>query len=286
MIKQWLWQILAVVRLELRKTFFARRGLWIYLLAVAPLLLFLAASIKAPKIRERLERIAAEHRAPTVALRTIRVGLTREQVIEKLGEPYAQMSKGRPRTEGVMGDLMYKYTDGKSEYWILFEKGKVNHVTTFGPETLAKGSLLFATTFQSYFLRLAIFFGCVGVFTNLFRGEMVDKSLHFYLLTPMRREVLLAGKYLTGLLATAIIFSASTGLQLMILLSQFDHAVTAEYLAGPGWHQIFSYLAVTVLPVSAMAAFSSRRECSFETRSFQPRSSWFGKELMCSCQRC
>jgi len=249
MIKQWLWQILAVIRLELRKTFFARRGLWIYLLAFAPMLLFMAAAVKGPKSRERLERIAVRHPTPTVALRTIRVGLTREQVIEKLGEPYMQMSEGHPRTEGVRGDLMYKYTDGKSEYWILFDKGKVNHVTIFGEQTLAKGSLLFATTFQSYFLRLAIFFGCVGVFTNLFRGEMVDKSLHFYLLTPMRREVLLAGKYLTGLLATAVIFSVSTGLQLTALLSQFDHAVVAEYLAGPGWHQIFSYLGVTVLLV-------------------------------------
>src|SRR5262249_13310392 len=65
--------------------------------------------------------------------------------------------------------------------------------------------------------------------------------------TPMRREVLLAGKYLTGLLAPAVIFSASTGLQLMVLLSRFDHTATAEYLAGSGWHQIFSYLAVTLL---------------------------------------
>src|SRR5262245_48545219 len=182
MIKQWLWQILAVVRLELRKTFFARRGLWIYLLAFAPMLLFLAAAIKTPRMQERLQRIAAQHPASTVALRSIRVGLTREQVVEKLGEPYAQISRGRPRTEGVTGDLMYKYTDGKSEYWILFSQGKVNHVTVFGPGTLAKGSLLFATTFQSYFLRLAIFFGCVGIFINLFRGEMLDKSLHFYLL--------------------------------------------------------------------------------------------------------
>jgi len=246
MTKQWLSQILAVIRLELRKTFFARRGLWIYLLAFAPMLLFLAAAIKGPRVQERLERIAARHPAPTVALRTIRVGLTREQVVEKLGEPYEQMA-GHPRTEGVRGDLMYKYTDGKSDCWVLFEKGKVNHVTTFGAQNLAKGSVLFATTFQSYFLRLAIFFGCVGIFTNLFRGEMLDKSLHFYLLTPMRREVLLAGKYLTGLLATAVIFSVSTGLQLTALLSQFDHAAVTEYLAGPGWRQIFSYLAVTVL---------------------------------------
>ena len=40
MIKLWCTQILAVVRLEMRKTFFARRGLWIYLLAFAPVFLY------------------------------------------------------------------------------------------------------------------------------------------------------------------------------------------------------------------------------------------------------
>ncbi len=123
----------------------------------------------------------------------------------------------------------------------------MRHIGSFGPETLEKDSLIFATSFQSYFLRLAIFFGCVGVFTNLFRGEMLDKSLHFYLLTPMRREVLLAGKYLAGLLATVVIFTLSAGLQLTAMLWRFDHATIVEYLGGPGWHQIVSYLSVTVL---------------------------------------
>jgi hypothetical protein len=45
----------------------------------------------------------------------------------------------------------------------------------------------------------------------------------------------------------------STGLQLTGLLSRFDHA-TAEYLAGPGWHQIFAYLAVTVLACKYLTA--------------------------------
>ena len=36
----WVTQIAAVVRLEMRKTFFAKRGLWVYLLAFFPLLIF------------------------------------------------------------------------------------------------------------------------------------------------------------------------------------------------------------------------------------------------------
>jgi hypothetical protein len=41
----WLAQIRAVVRLEMKKTFFSRRGLWVYLLALAPVLLFLGRTI-------------------------------------------------------------------------------------------------------------------------------------------------------------------------------------------------------------------------------------------------
>ena len=41
MMRLWWAQVRAVVRLEMKKTFFARRGLWIYILALLPLLLFL-----------------------------------------------------------------------------------------------------------------------------------------------------------------------------------------------------------------------------------------------------
>ena len=54
-------QLFAVFRLEIRKTFFARRGLWIYLLAIAPVLLFAADSIYAPRERTRLQDLAAAH---------------------------------------------------------------------------------------------------------------------------------------------------------------------------------------------------------------------------------
>jgi len=63
MIQQWSSQILAVVRLELRKTFFARRGLWVYLLAFAPVLLFAGHALFAPRAQERLARLAQEHPA-------------------------------------------------------------------------------------------------------------------------------------------------------------------------------------------------------------------------------
>lgn len=245
MIRKWWSQTLAVMRLELRKTFFARRGLWVYALAFAPALIFVAHSILVPREQDRLARLAKQHPASTQALLAIRVGDSQDEV-EKAGEPYFQRS-GRLRTEGLRGDRLAKYTDGRSDFYVLFEQGNVKYVRRIEPESLARGSLIFAASFQTYFLRLAIFFGCVGIFINLFRGEMLDKSLHFYLLTPIRREVLMAGKYLAGLLATVVIFTTSTALQWMLMVWPSDHASIARYLAGPGWGQVLSYLAVTAL---------------------------------------
>ncbi len=41
----WWRQIQSVIRLEMRKTFFAKRGIWVYLLALAPVALFLLDSV-------------------------------------------------------------------------------------------------------------------------------------------------------------------------------------------------------------------------------------------------
>src|SRR5205823_10368913 len=89
---------------------------------------------------------------------------------------------------------------------------------------------IFATVFQFFYLRLAIFFGCLGIFMNLFRGEILDRSLHFYCLAPIRREVLMAGKFLAGLLATSTIFVTSELLQTIAFLWHFPPNVRDLYL--------------------------------------------------------
>jgi hypothetical protein len=236
------------MRLELAKTFFARRGLWVYLLALAPVLLYSAHSIYAPREQERLARLAAAHPLPAAELRGLKIGAKQDDVVARFGQPYAKRG-GQFHMEGgrVSRRAWFWYTDGKSNFLLRFVDGVLTRIDRTDPETIADDSFLFATIFQFYYLRLAIFFGCLGVFMNLFRGEMLDKSLHFYLLTPVRREVLLAGKYLAGLVATVGIFTASTALQMPAMLAQFDHSAIAEYFAGPGWGHFAAYLGVTVL---------------------------------------
>src|SRR5579872_3030155 len=150
----WRAQILAILRLEIKKNFLARRGLWIYLLAAAPAVLMWTRVL----VDMRHERV---------------------------------------------GDL-------------------------------GRDSLIFAAMFQFFYLRLAVFFGCVGVFLKLFRGEMLEKSLHYYLLAPVRRDVLLVGKYLAGVVTTSIIFCTGTALTLAAVLVHVPRAQAEQYLFGGG----------------------------------------------------
>src|SRR6185503_18595199 len=64
---------------------------------------------------------------------------------------------------------------------------------------------IYAVFYQTFALRLSLFLSCAMVFSQLFRGEVLEKTLHFYLLAPVRREVLMVGKYLAGVVSMSAI---------------------------------------------------------------------------------
>ena len=67
-----------------------------------------------------------------------------------------------------------------------------------------------ANFFEFLVLRFAVYLGCVWIFMNLFRGDLLDRTLHYYLLAPIRREVLVAGKYAAGVAAGWAVFGTVT----------------------------------------------------------------------------
>jgi len=107
--------------------------------------------------------------------------------------------------------------------------------------------IVYAGVFQLFVLRLAIFFGCVAIFMNLFRGEVLEKSLHYYFLAPVRREVLVVGKYLSGLVTTVLLFGLGTLLSYLILCAHLASVKNTELLAGPALSHLGAYLGVTAL---------------------------------------
>jgi ABC-type transport system involved in multi-copper enzyme maturation permease subunit len=109
-------------------------------------------------------------------------------------------------------------------------------------------SISYAAVYGGLILRTLVFFGCAWVFMNLFRGEVVDRSLHYYFLAPVRREVLVVGKYLSGLIATVVLFSITTiGSMLILYFSLYPSESGRYFFGGVGASQMLAYLGVTIL---------------------------------------
>ena len=138
------------------------------------------------------------------------------------------------------------YSDGKREARLEFSDGKLVSKDIRPLLSLEEDRRIFAGVFQFFYLRLAIFFGCLGIFMNLFRGELLDKTLHFWFLAPARREVLLAGKYGAGLIASIVIFAGGALLCFGVLLWTHDPVEVQAYWQNAGMAHAFWYALAAV----------------------------------------
>jgi len=125
----------------------------------------------------------------------------------------------------------------------------------FESHTLAKDTNVLAGIFQIFFLRPAVYFGCVGIFTYLFRGELVERTLHYYFLSPIRREVMVAGKYAAGLITAAFFFCGSIILSFTGMYAHYaGHEIRAYVVDGPGLGHLLAYIGITALACMAYGA--------------------------------
>jgi ABC-type transport system involved in multi-copper enzyme maturation permease subunit len=117
-------------------------------------------------------------------------------------------------------------------------------------------NMIFAIYYGGLILRTVIFFGCAWIFMNLFRGDIIDRSLHFYFLSPVRREVLVVGKYLSGLVTSIILFTGTTIVSMLLLyLPHFPSESSRFFFEGPGMGQLLTYAGITVLACIGYGAF-------------------------------
>lgn len=128
-------------------------------------------------------------------------------------------------------------------------------VSISGPDTPrqalsipGRGSLVYSYLYGALVLRTVVFFGCAWIFMNLFRGDIVDRSLHYYFLAAVRRDVLVVGKYLTGLLTSVVLFGGVTlATALLIHLPLGFSGAVDHLLNGSGLSQALAYTGITVL---------------------------------------
>jgi ABC-type transport system involved in multi-copper enzyme maturation permease subunit len=112
---------------------------------------------------------------------------------------------------------------------------------------LSEDTNILAGIVQLYYIRLAVFFGCLGIFSRLIRGEMIERSLHFYLLSPVRREVLLLAKFAAGSISAVFLFGSAIVANFALMYAGFGGAGRDYVFNGPGMGQLEAYLLIIVL---------------------------------------
>ena len=119
-----------------------------------------------------------------------------------------------------------------------------------------KYAIIYSILYNGLILRTVVFFGCAWIFMNLFRGELVDRSLHYYFLSAVRRDVLVVGKYLSGLITSIVLFCGLTiAAMLLLYVPHFWSESMRFFLEGQGMTQILTYAGITALACLGYEAF-------------------------------
>jgi hypothetical protein len=119
-----------------------------------------------------------------------------------------------------------------------------------------KYAIIYSILYNGLILRTVVFFGCAWIFMNLFRGELVDRSLHYYFLSAVRRDVLVVGKYLSGLITSIVLFCGLTiAAMLLLYVPHFWSESIRFFLEGQGMTQILTYAGITALACLGYGAF-------------------------------
>lgn len=117
-------------------------------------------------------------------------------------------------------------------------------------------SVIYAVLYNGLILRTVVFFGSAWIFMNLFRGELVDRSLHYYFLSAVRREVLVVGKYISGLVTSIILFTGTTVVAMLLLYFPHFYSQSLRYFTeGRGLSQLLTYAGITILACIGYGAF-------------------------------
>ena len=113
---------------------------------------------------------------------------------------------------------------------------------------IEKARRIFSFIYSTFILGAVIFLGSAAIFTALFRSDMLNRSAHYYLLTPVRRELLALGKFLAGLISAFLVFTSTTVFCFLLMYFPYgiDQLVT-DLTSGLAAQQLLNYVGVTLL---------------------------------------
>ena len=124
----------------------------------------------------------------------------------------------------------------------------------------------FAEVFHIFFLRFVVFFANAMIFVRLFRGEILERSLHYTLLAPVRRNVLVTGKYLGGVLSANLILLPTAVLTYGLVYLPHGAGGLEIMMSASSLGHLFKYLLIVVLACCAYGSFFMLAGLFFRTR--------------------
>jgi hypothetical protein len=117
-------------------------------------------------------------------------------------------------------------------------------VMKFGGELAQGPNTVYANFYHALIVRIVIFFGSLALFLNLVRGEVEERTLHYLLLTPVRRPLLVLGKYVAAVGSAWLLFLTTTIASFLII--HVPQGIGSAF-TGPALRQLAAYCGMTML---------------------------------------
>jgi ABC-type transport system involved in cytochrome c biogenesis permease component len=105
----------------------------------------------------------------------------------------------------------------------------------------------FAEVFNFFLLRFVVFFSNALIFVRLFRGEILEQSLHYTLLAPLPRRVTVLGKYLGGLISALLVLVPATVLTYFLIFLPHGARGLSMMTASASLGHLARYVLIVVL---------------------------------------
>ena len=115
-------------------------------------------------------------------------------------------------------------------------------------ETIENAREIYGQIFSLLMLSGVVFLGTASIFTTLLRGEVLDQSIHYYLLSPVRRGVIVLAKFTAGLSFALALFGLMTLIGFLLLYPPFGMGqLISDITNGIAIQQMGQYLGIIFL---------------------------------------
>lgn len=147
---------------------------------------------------------------------------------------------------GILAIVMVRLADNPFSEVLIVGDGRRTPAASLGD---------LARVFWPLTLRFVLFLTCLELFSNLFRAEIADRTLHHLFLMPLRREVAVVGKYVSGVAIAFVLLALSWSLTTLLVLAPHGlGAMVRTLVSGEALRQAVAYGTSLLLAVMTYGA--------------------------------